>query len=525
MSRFVRASKYRHVFGQTGKKEANIENIKVTNSAWDTNIVSASGSYIAVNWNASGGGAFAILPLPTPFAPSFQNKLPDIPPLARGHTASVLDTAWSPFDDRIVASGGDDGKIILWKVEDPTVFDNWGAEGWTPTDFDPLLRIDGSARKVGQVDFHPTANNVIAAASGDHLIKLWDLAQPEAPRNTLTGHTDTIQSIAFNRTGSLLATTARDRKIRLFDPRASKEAIRTADSHSGIKGSRVTWCGDLDILATTGFSKMSERQVALWDAKSLDNIKMSPIDQSSGVIMPFWSDNGILFWLGRGIDGNIRYYELESNQLVSLAEYGSTVPQRGMCFLPRKALNVSECEIARAYKVHGSTVEPIAFIVPRKADSFQSDLYPPVPSSEPSLSANEYFDGKPIVAKMVDLQTGGVASTVTASAATPTPATAPTPSPVVTSPAPTPTPAPAPVKQASLPPPEPVRQVQPEPVASPSPPSSSSNEEVESLKAQLEAKDQELREARAKVRELELQVEAVKANARKAAEAFAGLGM
>jgi hypothetical protein len=33
----------RHVFGQPAKKEHGFENIKVTNSAWDTNIVSASG--------------------------------------------------------------------------------------------------------------------------------------------------------------------------------------------------------------------------------------------------------------------------------------------------------------------------------------------------------------------------------------------------------------------------------------------------------------------------------------------------
>jgi hypothetical protein len=32
-----------HVFGQSAKKEHGIENVKVTNSAWDTNIISASG--------------------------------------------------------------------------------------------------------------------------------------------------------------------------------------------------------------------------------------------------------------------------------------------------------------------------------------------------------------------------------------------------------------------------------------------------------------------------------------------------
>src|SRR5215470_12183703 len=42
MSRFVRASKYRHVFGQPGKKEYAYENVKVTSSAWDTNMVAVS---------------------------------------------------------------------------------------------------------------------------------------------------------------------------------------------------------------------------------------------------------------------------------------------------------------------------------------------------------------------------------------------------------------------------------------------------------------------------------------------------
>lgn len=58
--------------------------------------------------------AFAILPLFSPSSPpqpaGFPTKLPDIVPLARGHTAPVLDTAWNPFDDNIVASAGEDGK-------------------------------------------------------------------------------------------------------------------------------------------------------------------------------------------------------------------------------------------------------------------------------------------------------------------------------------------------------------------------------------------------------------------------------
>ena len=68
-------------------------------------------------------------------------------------------------------------------------------------------------------------------------------------------------------------------------------------------------------------------------------------------------------------EGNIRYYEYENDNLFPLAEYKSSDPQRGMCFLPRRGLNVAECEIARAFKVAASSIEAIAFIVPRKVCS------------------------------------------------------------------------------------------------------------------------------------------------------------
>ncbi|KAG6909516.1 hypothetical protein DXG01_017073 [Tephrocybe rancida] len=540
MSRFVRASKYRHVFGQPAKKEYGIENVKVTNSAWDTNIISSSGRYLSVNWNASGGGAFAILPLPSPFQTisGFPQKLPDSLPLARSHTAAVLDTDWSPHNDSVVASGGEDGKVMIWKVEE-SAFEGWGSEGWVPQDFDPVARIDASPRKIGQVLFHPTAANVLASASGEHTVKLWDLANPEEARSVLGGHGDAIQNLAFNPTGTLLATTCRDRKLRLFDPRAGSEAVRIVDGHGGIKGSRVAWMGDLDKIATTGFSKMSDRQVGIWETGGLGNVKTITLDQSSGVVMPFWTDNNILFLAGKG-DGNVRYYEYESDTLHALSEHKSSDPQRGMCFLPRRALNVAECEIARAYKVHGSSIEPIGFIVPRKSDSFQSDIFPPAASAEPSLTASEFFSGKNAPRNLVDLSSG---STYASTAA---PSSIPIPTPTVSLPSPTPAAASAPAiarsnSYSSSPAPSPVVPKQDSPpfvqqVSSSPSPSPAASPVVEPKRSHTAGPDAsssalkeenarltgELREAREKIRNLELQVESIRANSRKAAEMLQG---
>ena len=62
------------------------------------------------------------------------------------------------------------------------------------------------SRKVGQVIFHPTAQNVLTSASGDHLVKIWDIDQGDSPKITLKGHNDTIQSLAWNAVGTTLAT-------------------------------------------------------------------------------------------------------------------------------------------------------------------------------------------------------------------------------------------------------------------------------------------------------------------------------
>jgi coronin-1B/1C/6 len=146
----------------------------------------------------------------------------------------VLDTDWSPFDDSIVASAGEDGKALIWKV-DGSAFFGWGTDGWEANDYDPVLRIDVTPRRVGQIVWHPTAEHVLATATGEHTVKMWDLGSPENAKSVLSGHGDSIQSLAFNPSGNLLVTTCRDRKIRLFDPRAGAEAVRTTEGHGGVK--------------------------------------------------------------------------------------------------------------------------------------------------------------------------------------------------------------------------------------------------------------------------------------------------
>lgn len=216
--------------------------------------------------------------------------------------------------------------------------------------------------------FHPTANHVLTSTSADLTVKLWDIQKGVEAVSISDQHPDTIHSIAYNYNGSLMVTVCKDKKVRLFDPRSAK-CVNEGTGHQGVKGSQVTWLGDGNRFLTTGFSRTSDRQVSFWDMSDLSApLKTENLDTSSGSLMPFYdNDTKILYLAGKG-DGNIRYFEVVQDDpyMFTLSDYKSSEPQRGLVFLPKRALNVRENEIARAYKVTPSSVEPISFTVPRK---------------------------------------------------------------------------------------------------------------------------------------------------------------
>lgn len=103
-------------------------------------------------------------------------------------------------------------------------------------------------------------------------------------------------------------------------------------------------------------------------------------------------------------DGNIRYFEYENAKFEFLSEYKSADPQRGVAFLPKRGVNMHENEVMRAFKtVNDSYIEPISFLVPRRAEVFQDDIFPPTLGSKPATSAGEWFGGKGGLPPKIDL--------------------------------------------------------------------------------------------------------------------------
>ena len=131
-----------------------------------------------------------------------------------GHTQDVLDIAWNPFDDNMIASSSEDTTVKIWEIPDKGL----GKENLS----EPLLTLsDSHQRKVHQVLWHPVASNILLSASTDPLIVIWNLETGEAAIE-IDCHPDHIYSVSWNTNGSLIATTCKDKKIRIIDPRKGK---------------------------------------------------------------------------------------------------------------------------------------------------------------------------------------------------------------------------------------------------------------------------------------------------------------
>ncbi|KAJ5040854.1 hypothetical protein J3E74DRAFT_413151 [Bipolaris maydis] len=397
--RFVARLKYRHVFGKGTKKEQCYDNLRITKNAWDTNLIKANPEYISVNWEASGGGAFAVIPHQR--ARQSSRPTASLPRTTQPLSSTPTGTPVSPFNDSLISSASDDGKVFIWKVPEGFTLHTDAEE---PADVAPVARLSGHMRKVGHVLFNTAAENVLASASGDFTVKLWDV-EAGAPQLSLR-HNDIVQSLSWSADGSLLVTTSRDKKLRVWDVRQERPAQEVA-GHPGAKNSRAVWMGETDRIATTGFSKMSDRQLGLWDPRNPSEPigGFQILDSISGVCMPFWDDGTQCLYLAGKGDGNIRYYEYENDKFEYLSEYKSGEPQRGIAFLPKRGINLHENEVLRCFKtVNDSYIEPVSFIVPRRSEMFQSDIYPPTNGLKPGVSAKEWFSGKTAMPPKISLE-------------------------------------------------------------------------------------------------------------------------
>ncbi|XP_077425909.1 coronin-2A isoform X2 [Vanacampus margaritifer] len=380
-----RSSKFRHVFGKAAPKESCYDGVPITRSVQDNNFCAVNPRFIAVITECAGGGAFLVLSV------HHTGKVDPHHPRVSGHRGNVLDVKWNPFDDYCIASCSEDATVKVWEIPPHGLFKNMTV-AWK--------ELQGHSRRVGLIEWHPTAKDILFSTAYDYKVMIWNLDCPEQviknPVRTISQHTDVVLSISFNTDASLMATTCKDRKVRLMEPR-SGTLLQEANCKTH-KATKVVILDNVNKLLTSGTSRWNERQIALWDLDDLSvPLVEENLDGSSGFLFPFYDpDTHILYLAGKG-DGNIRYYEISSEKpyIHFLTEYRSNLPQKGMGVMPKRGLDVSLCEVYRFYKLVTvkTLIEPLSMIVPRRSESYQEDIYPMTAANKAALTADEWLSG------------------------------------------------------------------------------------------------------------------------------------
>mmetsp|Transcript_8558 Transcript_8558/g.8120 ORF Transcript_8558/g.8120 Transcript_8558/m.8120 type:complete len:449 (-) Transcript_8558:306-1652(-) len=388
----IRHSKYRHIYCDAPKPENCFTGIRLSTVTGDQQYIKASAKYYVVAL-FGGGGPLQVGRLDRPGR--FESGTS---PLVSGHTGSVLDFDFNPFDDSMFASASEDTTIKLWSIPDDwECTDEKGLAKAGNNLTESLVDLTGHRKKVTLLRFHPTAANVLASTSADYTVKIWDVEKNEVI-SSFEDFNDLVQDIVWNHNGDRYATSCKDKIVRLMDARTGNADTKIDLPHDGLKSVKLSFLGESGKFLTVGASKQNSREVKIWDLKNLSQpLSSEKVDNASGVLLPlFDADTNVLYLAGKG-DGIIRPYEFDdtSPYMHRLNDgFRSSVPAKGCCIVPKRGLNIMGCENARLLKLtNNEGIHPLSFIVPRKSDAFQDDIFPDCASSTPAHSADEWMEG------------------------------------------------------------------------------------------------------------------------------------
>uniref|UniRef100_A0AAX7TNT8 Coronin n=1 Tax=Astatotilapia calliptera TaxID=8154 RepID=A0AAX7TNT8_ASTCA len=371
-------SKFRHIQGTVMHRDTHITNIRGLNltTPGECDGFCVNRQRVAVPLAIS-GGQIAV------FERSQPGKLPDTALPTIQNSVNVADFAWDPFDTHRLAVAGDDAKIRVWQVPEG---------GLKETLTEPKIIMQGHTEKIYSITFHPLASGLLVSSSYDLTVRLWNLETGKQVK-VLDGHQDQVFGMAWSPDGKLLATVCKDGKVRIYDPRKSTSPVQEGPGPEGHRGARVVWVCDGKYLLVSGFDSRSERGLYLYSASSLSSGAVSsvPVNVSPSTLIPYYDpDTSVVI-----LTGKCTFMRSCHNRSLY-----------GLAFLPKTECNVRDVEVAVGLMLTKTTIEPVAFKVPRvKKEFFQDDVYSDTAVWwEPALTGSAWLSGSNDQHKKISLK-------------------------------------------------------------------------------------------------------------------------
>jgi WD40 repeat protein len=228
-----------------------------------------------------------------------------------GDSGPVYSVAFSPHG-KMLASASADRIIRLWDVAT-------GRQNGKP--------LTGDKGEVNSVAFSPNGK-ILASGSDDRTIRLWDVATGREIGKPLTGDTGAIESVAFSHNGEILASGGADGLIRLWNVPAGTEIGKALSGGTGAIDS-VAFSPNGKILASGG----ADRTVRLWSVDTQREIGKPLTGDTYAVVTVAFSPNGQVLASG-SVDYTVRLWNVATRRQIGNPLTGDTETVDSVAFSP-----------------------------------------------------------------------------------------------------------------------------------------------------------------------------------------------
>uniref|UniRef100_A0A7S3PPJ2 Coronin n=1 Tax=Aplanochytrium stocchinoi TaxID=215587 RepID=A0A7S3PPJ2_9STRA len=378
----VRQSKVRHLFCKQSKPENSYTNIQTSPLSGFHHFIQASTKFLA--YSARHG--VAVVPHGA-FGKSAAQPL-----IIDGHQNHTLAFEFSPFYDNVLVTGGGDTKceICLWAFPEEGLYENLHETDATYT---------GHTRNVDCLAMNHVVDAVLASGSKDKTVKTWNLETGQIQLD-VDDFGGPICDLKWNYDGNIICASSKAKSVRFIDPRTG-DVIDSLDEpfESMGHGTRISYLGNTGQVAMCGKDK-ERRILKIFDIRALkEPVGSTEIDRGSGQLMMLFDEGVNVIYVASKGSNTIKYYEATPDfpHVHHIDDFRAPAQTVGICMLPKRAVNVAECEVTAMLQLTREAIVPSSFIVPRKSPMFQGDLYPACFAGKPAMSAKDYFEGEQVI--------------------------------------------------------------------------------------------------------------------------------
>jgi hypothetical protein len=190
-----------------------------------------------------------------------------------------------------------------------------------------IATLTGHTDSVSSVAFSPDGKT-LATGSADKTVRLWDVTTHHQIGNPLTGHADSVSSVAFSPDGKALASGGYDQTLRLWDASTHQQIGNPLTGHTSDVNS-VAFSPDGKALASGSVDKT----VRLWDVSTHRQIGTPLTGHTSDVLSVAFSPDGKALASG-SYDQTVRLWDVGTHRQISSPLTGHTSAVRSVAFSP-----------------------------------------------------------------------------------------------------------------------------------------------------------------------------------------------